>query len=154
MTVSPGDPAPKFSLTADDGTVHSNASLKGRPFVLYFYPKNDTPGCTREACGFQANLPAFAKLGVTVLGVSKDGPASHQKFRAKYDLTFPLLSDPDLKAIHAFGVWKEKVLYGKKSLGLERSTFLIDAKGVVRKVWCKVKVDGHADAVMAALAEL
>jgi peroxiredoxin Q/BCP len=154
MTIDPGDKAPAFKLTADDSATYANASLMGQPYVLYFYPKDDTPGCTREACAFQANLPDFTKLGALVLGVSKDGPASHQKFRAKYGLAFPLLSDPDLATIQAFGVWKEKVLYGKKSLGLERSTFLVDAKGVVRKVWRKVKVDGHAEAVLEALKAL
>ena len=148
-----GDKAPAFSLPATDGGV-SSAQLKGKPFVLYFYPKDDTSGCTAEACGFRDNLPDFAKLGVTVIGVSKDGLASHEKFKKKYDLTFPLASDEDGAVCEAYGVWVEKSMYGKKYMGIERSTFLIDGKGVIRVAWRKVSVTGHVDEVKTAIKTL
>jgi peroxiredoxin Q/BCP len=121
---------------------------------LYFYPKDDTPGCTKEACAFQDGTAQFAKVDACVLGVSRDTPERHAKFKAKYGLAFPLLADTEAKLCQAYGVWKEKTLYGKTSMGIERSTFLIDARGVVRRIWRKVKVDGHAAEVIAALQKL
>ncbi|MDE1901096.1 MAG: peroxiredoxin [Alphaproteobacteria bacterium] len=149
-----GRPAPAFTLPATRIGKASLKDLKGKPFVLYFYPKDDTSGCTTEACGFRDALPAFAKLGVTVIGVSKDSLASHEKFAKKYDLTFPLASDADGDICEKFGVWKEKSMYGRKYMGIERSTFLIDGKGVVRAVWRKVSVTGHIDEVAGAIAGL
>ena len=149
-----GDKAPAFDVAADGGSRISLKGLKGRKAVLYFYPKDDTPGCTAESCAFRDNLPAFGKLDAQVVGISKDSPASHDKFKAKYSLNFPLASDGDGSVCAAYGVWKEKSMYGKKYMGIERSTFLIDEKGVIRQVWRKVKVDGHADEVMAALKSL
>jgi len=148
----PGQPAPPFALPSDDGTVVSLASLRGKRVVLYFYPKDDTPGCTREACSFQESLPLFTDAGVVLLGVSRDGAAAHQRFRKKYDLTFPLLTDADGAVHRAYGAWGEKVFYGKKTEGVIRTTVLIDAEGRVLRVFAPVKVDGHADAVLATLA--
>ena len=122
--------------------------------VLYFYPKDDTPGCTREACAFRDQKAALKKRGAVVLGVSGDSVASHEKFRAKYKLNFPLLADPDKAVAKKYGAWGEKVLYGRKTVGMIRSTFVIDAEGVVRKVFPRVKVDGHDEQVLAALDEL
>ena len=148
-----GDKAPAFTLPSTAGEV-SSAALKGKLFVLYFYPKDDTPGCTTEACGFRDALPDFGKLGVTVIGVSKDSLASHEKFKKKFDLLFPLASDEDGAVCEAYGVWVEKSMYGKKYMGIDRSTFVIDGKGVIRAVWRKVSVPGHADEVKKAIAEL
>lgn len=150
MTVTVGQPAPAFTVATDEGT-RSLADYKGRRLVLYFYPKDDTSGCTSEAQQFRDELAGFAAAGAEILGVSKDSVASHQKFRAKHDLPFPLASDADGALCEAFGVWKEKSMYGKKYMGIERSTFLIDADGVVRKEWRKVKVTGHAKDVLSAL---
>ena len=149
-----GDKIPSFSMATTDGSVISVAQLKGSVFVLYFYPKDDTSGCTAEACGFRDALPQFAKLGVQVIGVSKDSIASHKKFAAKYDLPFPLASDPECVFASACGVWIEKSMYGRKYMGIDRSTFLIDGKGIVRAVWRKVSVPGHVEAVRAALNDL
>jgi peroxiredoxin Q/BCP len=146
-----GQPAPAFSLPGDDGKTWSLAGLKGKPVVLYFYPKDSTPGCTVEACDFRDQLGRATQKGAVVLGVSRDSLKSHEKFRAAQSLNFPLLSDPDLVTHTAFGAWGKKVMYGKEVEGTIRSTFLIDGKGVVRKAWMKVKVDGHVDDVMAAL---
>ena len=154
MAVKEGERAPDFSMATDDGGKVSLKSLKGKNVVLYFYPKDDTPGCTKEACAFRDNLPDFSKVKATVIGVSKDSVESHQKFKKKYALPFPLASDPDGKVTKAYGVWKKKSLYGREFMGIERSTFLIDAKGVVRKIWRKVKVGGHADEVLESLGEL
>jgi peroxiredoxin Q/BCP len=132
----------------------SLTALRGAPLVLFFYPKDNTPGCTKEACGFRDALPDFSGLQCQVFGVSKDGEASHVKFRDKFELNFPLLSDVDGALCEAMGVWVEKSMYGKKYMGIDRSTFLIDADGVVRKAWRKVKVPGHVDEVLAALKEL
>ncbi len=134
------------------GTV-SLKELKGKKFVLYFYPKDDTSGCTKEACDFQKNLARFKKAGVTVIGVSKDGIESHGKFAKKYRLSFPLASDESLKAAKAFGVWIEKSLYGRKYMGMDRATFLIDGTGNILKSWRKVKVPGHVEDVLAAAKE-
>ncbi len=130
------------------------ADFAGRIVVLFFYPKDDTPGCTREACAFRDRRAALTKLGVQVLGVSADDVASHEKFRDKYRLNFPLLADVDHKVAEKYGAWREKNMYGKKSMGIQRSTFLIDAAGKVARVWKKVNVDGHDDEVLAAVKEL
>ncbi len=149
-----GSSAPDFSLPATQiGTV-SRANLKGKACVLYFYPKDDTSGCTAEACGFRDQLPAFKKLGITVIGVSKDNLASHEKFAKKYDLTFPLASDESGEVCERFGVWVQKSMYGRTYMGIERSTFLIDAKGIIRAVWRKVSVPGHIEEVQKVIADL
>ena len=146
--------APDFTLPADDGSKVKLSDLRGKPVVLYFYPKDDTPGCTREACAFRDQKKDLAKLGAVVLGVSPDTAASHEKFKAKFKLNFPLLADADHKVAEKYGAWREKTLYGKKSLGIQRSTWLIDAQGKVARVWKKVNVDGHDEQVLAALKEL
>jgi thioredoxin-dependent peroxiredoxin len=148
-----GKKVPAFSVPSTDGPLKSK-DLAGSPYVLYFYPKDDTPGCTLEGQGFRDTQAAFKRLGVRVLGVSRDSMASHDKFRAKYSLPFDLLSDADEKLCKQFDVIKEKNMYGKKVLGIERSTFLVDADGVLRKEWRKVKVDGHVDEVLAAAKAL
>jgi thioredoxin-dependent peroxiredoxin len=152
--VEPGKKAPDFTLPADDGGKIKLSSLCGQPVVLYFYPRDDTPGCTREACAFRDQKSVLAKLGAKVLGVSADGVDSHVKFRDKFELNFPLLADEDHKVAEKYGAWREKNLYGKISMGIQRSTFLIDAEGTVAKVWKKVNVDGHDEEVIAALKEL
>lgn len=149
-----GDKTPAFSLPATDGKIVSAEAMHGRNFVLYFYPKDDTSGCTKQACGFRDAMPAFDKLGVTIIGVSKDSLVSHEKFRKKYDLNFPLAADEDCKIAERFGVWVEKSMYGRKYMGIERSTFLIDGQGIVRAVWRKVSVPGHIEAVQKALESL
>jgi peroxiredoxin Q/BCP len=154
MTLKVGDKAPDFTLQSDGGGKVSLKDLKGKTVVLYFYPKDDTSGCTAEACAFRDQLPDFSKLKATVLGLSKDSVDSHDKFKAKYDLTFPLLSDIDGKVTKAYGAWVEKSMYGRKYMGIDRSTFLIDGKGVIRRVWRKVKVPGHAEEVLKAAAAL
>jgi len=154
MAVKEGDRAPDFSMETDEGGKVSLKSLKGKTVVLYFYPKDDTPGCTKEACAFRDNLPDFSKVKAAVIGVSKDSVETHRKFKKKYGITFPLASDADGKVCKAYGVWKKKSLYGREFMGIERSTFLIDAKGVVRKIWRKVKVDGHAEDVLEAVGAL
>lgn len=152
--LSAGDKAPDFKLATGEGESVSRASLKGHPFVLYFYPKDDTSGCTKEAIDFSAALAKFEKLGVTVLGVSKDSLPSHEKFKKKHKLKLELGSDPDLKTATAYGVWVEKSMYGRKYMGMERATFLVDAKGVIAEAWHKVKVPGHVEAVLAAAKTL
>ena len=154
MGVKVGDKAPDFTLPADGGGTLSLKALKGKTVVLYFYPKDDTSGCTAEACAFRDALPDFSKVKAEIVGVSRDPVASHDKFKAKYDLPFPLASDVDGKVCQAYGVWVEKSMYGKKYMGIERSTFLIDGKGVVRELWRKVKVPGHAEEVLAAAEAL
>jgi peroxiredoxin Q/BCP len=149
-----GKKAPDFTLPADDGTKVKLSSLRGQPVVLYFYPRDDTPGCTREACGFRDQKQKLAKLGAVVLGVSTDSVESHQKFRDKHRLNFPLLADTEHKVAEKYGAWRQKVRFGKKAMGIQRSTFLIDADGVVRKVWKSVKPDGHEAQVIAALEAL
>ena len=152
--IQEGKQAPDFVLASSEGGEVSLKSLKGKAVVLYFYPKDDTPGCTREACAFRDSQPALKRKGVVVLGVSADSLAAHGKFKAKYKLNFPLLSDPDKAVARKYGAWGEKVLYGKKSVGMIRSTFVIDAEGVVRKVFPRVKVDGHADKVLEVVSQL
>jgi peroxiredoxin Q/BCP len=154
MSLKVGDKAPDFALASDGGGKVSLKDLKGNAVVLYFYPKDDTSGCTAEACAFRDSLPDFSKAKATVLGVSKDSVGSHDKFKSKYGLTFPLLSDPDGKMIEAYGAWVEKSMYGRKYMGIDRSTFLIDGKGVIRGIWRKVKVRGHTEEVLKAAAAL
>ena len=149
-----GGKVPDFALATDAGTEMNRAGLKGRPYVLYFYPKDNTSGCTREAVDFSAAMAKFARLGVQVLGVSRDSLASHEKFRDKHKLKLVLASDPDAEAARAFGVWGEKTLYGRKFMGVERATFLVDAKGNIAEAWRKVKVPGHVEAVLAAAKKL
>lgn len=152
--IEPGSKAPDFTLPSDDGGKIKLSALKGQPVVLYFYPRDDTPGCTREACAFRDQKSALANLGAKVLGVSADTLESHGKFRAKFELNFPLLADVDHKVAEKYGAWREKNLYGKKSMGIQRSTYLIDADGKVARVWKKVNVDGHDAEVIAAIKEL
>ena len=154
MSLTEGALAPDFSLPATGGRTISLSRLKGKPFVLYFYPRADTPGCTREACAFQAGLPDFSGLGVTIIGVSKDSMKALEKFAEKYTLEFPLASDPETRMIDAYGAWVEKSMYGKKYMGIERSTLLVDAEGKVAKIWPKVKIDGHAEDVLKAVKAL
>ena len=154
MSPDVGDKAPNFSMPTSGGGDVSLQALAGRPFVLYFYPKDDTSGCTKEACGFRDALPDFSALNVDVIGVSKDTVAKHDKFTAKYDLNFRLASDEDGVVCEAFDVWKEKRLYGRTYMGIERSTFLIDGSGIIRQAWRKVRVPNHVDAVLAAVKEL
>ena len=154
MSLQEGVAAPAFTMPASGGRTVSSEALKGRPYVLYFYPKADTPGCTKEACAFQEALPQLGHIGVEVIGVSKDKMPPIEKFAEKYGLKFPLASDESTEVAQAFGVWVEKSNYGKKYMGMERSTFLIDKNGVVAKIWPKVKVEGHAAAVLAAVRAL
>jgi peroxiredoxin Q/BCP len=149
--LKPGDPAPSFDMPTDDGRV-SLAALKGKTVVLYFYPKDDTPGCTTEAQAFTALAGDFAKAGAVVVGVSRDTAAKHGKFRKKYGLNVLLGSDEDGSVTEAYGVWVEKSLYGRQYMGIERATFLIGPDGVIRQIWRKVKVAGHAEQVLAAIA--
>ena len=148
-----GDLAPDFELPADDGGRVRLSELRGRLVVLYFYPKDDTPGCTKEACDFRDALPGLSKEGVIVLGVSPDPAPSHADFRAKLGLNFPLLADEDHSVAEDYGVWKEKMMYGNTYWGVERSTFFIDESGMVRKAWRRVDPEGHADEVVAAIRE-
>lgn len=152
--IEEGKKAPDFTLATDADEKIKLSSLRGSPVVLYFYPKDDTPGCTKEACAFRDQKTALKKAGATVLGVSPDDVASHAKFRDKFDLNFPLLADVGHKVADKYGAWREKNMYGKKSMGIQRSTFLIDADGKVAKVWKRVKVDGHDEAVLEAIAAL
>lgn len=147
-----GDTIPDFHLNNEDGNTISNAGLEGQRFVLYFYPKDDTPGCTKEACGFRDNLPAFDKLKVPVFGISADDEKTHGKFVKKYNLNFSLLADADHATCDAFGTWVEKSMYGRKYFGIQRATFVVDGKGKVEQVWGKVSPEGHADEVLAYLS--
>jgi peroxiredoxin Q/BCP len=152
--IEPGMKAPAFSLKSGNGGRVRLADLRGRPVVLYFYPRDDTPGCTREACAFRDQHSQLKKHGATVLGVSTDSVESHAKFAGKYGLNFPLLADVDHTVAEKYGAWREKNMYGKKSMGIQRSTFLIDADGKLAKVWKRVNVDGHEQEVLEALAEI
>ena len=154
MTLTVGDKAPAFNLPTDGGGTLALKDLKGKTVVLYFYPKDDTPGCTTEAQGFRDAIKDFEKAGAVIVGASKDSVARHDKFKAKYDLPFHLVSDEDGTLCEAYGVWVEKNMYGRKYMGIQRATFLIDEKGVVRETWPKVKVKEHAAEVLAAVKAL
>ena len=147
----PGQPAPDFTLPVTGGGEITLSALRGAPVVLFFYPRDDTPGCTKESIGFSERLPDFAEAGVRVFGISRDSMDKHDKFAAKHTLTVPLLSDTDGAVTEAYEVWVEKNMYGKKSMGIERATYLIDATGKIAQVWRKVKVPGHVDAVLDAV---
>ena len=149
--VEEGAPAPDFELRSDEGETVTLSALRGKPVVLYFYPKDDTPGCTTEACEFRDAYDRFREQGVEILGVSPDTEASHRKFKSKYELPFTLLADPDHRAAEAFGVWKEKRNYGKTYMGIERSTFVIDADGKVAKAMRGIRPAGHAAQVLETL---
>jgi len=149
MKLETGDPAPQFTLPDQDGRPVDLASYRGRKVVVYFYPQDDTPGCTKEACQFNDNLTGFEGAGVDVLGISADDAASHQRFRAKYGLGFTLLTDAGHQVVTSYGAYGEKVLYGKPTVGVIRSTFIVDAGGRIERAWYGVRVDGHAAAVLA-----
>src|SRR5215467_3428810 len=155
-TAAKGDPkvgqkAPDFTVMTDEGTKVKLSDFKGKKLVLYFYPKDDTPGCTKEACAFRDGIDEIKAKGAVVIGVSTDSVDSHKKFKSKFDLNFPLLADSDKKIVEAYGTWKEKSMYGKKYMGIERTTFVIDEQGKVSHIFPKVKVDQHYDEVVAAL---
>ena len=154
MSVGEGDIAPEFEMAATGGRMASSAALKGKPFVLYFYPKADTPGCTKEACAFQEALPQLGKIGLDVVGVSPDKMPPIERFAAKYKLTFPLASDEAKTVAERYGTWVEKSMYGRKYMGMERSTFLVGADGRIAKAWRKVSVAGHAEEVLKAARAL
>ncbi len=154
MSVNPGDKAPDFTLPTDGGGSVTLSKLRGRPAVLYFYPKDDTSGCTAEACGFRDAFPDYGKSGAVVIGVSRDSVASHDKFKKKHRLPFILASDEKGEVTERYGVWVEKSMYGRKYMGIDRSTFLIDKDGVVRGAWRKVKVGGHVAEVLKAVQAL
>ena len=154
MTLTAGDAAPPFTLPADGGSTVSLAALGGRKIVLYFYPKDDTSGCTKEAIAFNGLKPQFAAAGAEIIGVSADSVASHDKFKAKYGLGFTLASDETMEMLNRYGVWVEKSMYGRKYMGIERTTILIDSAGKIARIWPKVKVEGHAEEVLAAAQSL
>ncbi|MDX2074559.1 MAG: thioredoxin-dependent thiol peroxidase [Alphaproteobacteria bacterium] len=153
-SLNPGDKAPAFDMEASNDTRMSLSALAGKNIVLYFYPKDDTPGCTIEAKDFRDLMKDFEKANTVIIGVSKDSVKSHDKFKEKYCLPFPLGSDEDGSVCEAYGVWVEKSMYGKKYMGIQRATFLIDGKGIIRNVWPKVSVDGHAKEVLEAARAL
>ncbi len=150
--IEPGSKAPSFTLADDTGNKVKLSDLKGNPVVIYFYPRDDTPGCTKEACAFRDRFEELKRLGVQLIGISGDTAESHAKFREKFSLPFPLLVDSDHVVSEKYGAYREKNMYGKISMGIQRSTFLIDQDGKVTKVWKRVKVDGHVDQVIAALS--
>jgi len=152
--IAEGQAAPDFTLQDQDGNSVSLSGLKGTPIVLYFYPKDDTPGCTTEACAFRDARADYESAGAVVLGVSPDDVKSHRKFADKFSLPFPLLADPDHAVCDAYGVWKEKNMYGRKYFGVERTTFLIDRDGTIARIFPKVKVKGHSDVVLEAVKEV
>jgi peroxiredoxin Q/BCP len=154
MVVKVGSPAPDFTLPRDGNLTLSLSQLKGKNIILYFYPKDDTPGCTLESCGFRDSYKDFQKFNTEIIGVSKDSVESHNKFKDKYSLPFPLVSDKDGNLCETFDVWKEKSMYGKKYMGIERSTFLIDAQGVLHEIWRGVKVPGHIEEVLQTVKKL
>jgi peroxiredoxin Q/BCP len=154
MALAAGDKAPSFKIMTDEGETISPSSLKGSPYVLYFYPKDDTSGCTKEAIAFSEHLKKFEKAGLRVIGVSKDSIESHAKFRKKHKLKITLGADPDIKMAEAWGVWGEKSLYGRKYMGMERASFLVNGKGTIIQAWRKVKVPGHVEAVLEAAKAL
>jgi peroxiredoxin Q/BCP len=150
--IDKGDMAPDFTLPADDGSQVNLSSLRGKKVVLYFYPKDDTPGCTTQACGLREEMPRIEEENTVVLGVSPDSVESHKKFKQKFGLNFPLLADTEKKVAEAYGVWKSKSMYGKSFLGIERSTFIIDEEGRIQEAWRKVKPAGHAEKVLGAIS--
>src|SRR5713226_2684645 len=150
--LKPGDPAPNVNLQTDTGETFRLSSLEGKNVVLYFFPKADTPGCTKESCEFRDASKKFSKANTVIVGVSPDAARAQARFKQKFDLPFILLADVDHKAAEAYGVWKEKSMYGKKYMGIERTTFVIDTNGVIKKIFPKVKVEGHAEEVLAAIA--
>lgn len=154
MTLNIGDQAPDFSLYSDQDQLITLKNLRGKKVILYFYPKDNTPGCTREACDFRDNLNQFETKNTVVLGISKDNPAKHQKFKEKYSLPFTLLSDVEGKVCQAYGVIDKKNLFGNTFLGIQRSTFLIDEEGIIRAIWRKVKVTGHIEKILTELSEV
>ena len=154
IAVQPGDPAPAFAAPDQSGSVISLAALKGKVIVLYFYPKDDTPGCTREACAFRDEFAAFQRRGAVVLGVSTDPVKAHKKFAEKFNLPFPLLADEKKEIVTAYGVWGEKTFMGRKYMGTNRVTFLIGPDGRIRQIWPKVKPEEHAAEVLAAISQL
>jgi peroxiredoxin Q/BCP len=147
----PGDPAPEIALPNESGELFRLSSLRGKNVVLYFYPKADTPGCTKEACGFRDAAAQFQQANAVIVGVSPDVSAAQARFKQKFDLPFTLLADTDHRAAEAYGVWKEKSMYGKKYMGIERTTFVIGPDGIIKKIFPKVKVEGHTKEVLAAL---
>ncbi|MEQ8506727.1 MAG: thioredoxin-dependent thiol peroxidase [Rhodospirillales bacterium] len=154
MTLNVGDKAPDFNLPTDGGGTLALKDLKGKKVVLYFYPKDDTPGCTTEAQAFRDAIKTFEKAGAVIVGASKDSVARHDKFKTKYDLPFQLVSDEEGTLCESYGVWVEKNMYGRKYMGIQRATFLIDEKGVIRHIWPKVKVKEHADDVLEKIKDL
>ncbi len=152
--LSIGNPAPDFDLPADGGSRIKLSSFKGQKVVLYFYPKDDTPGCTAESCNFRDHKKDFEKLGAQIIGLSKDSVKKHDKFKEKYDLNFPLASDEGSDTCERYGVWVEKSMYGRKYMGIDRATFLIDEKGNITAIWRKVKVPGHVDEVAKAITDM
>ena len=153
-TPKEGSKAPEIDLPTDNGGNFRLSDMKGETVLVYFYPKDDTPGCTAQACSLNENLKSLERLGVAVVGISKDSVKKHDKFKAKYDLQFPLASDEEGDVCERYGVWVEKSMYGRKYMGIERTSFLIDADGKIAKIWPKVKVDGHTEEVLAAIKEL
>lgn len=153
INLKPGQKAPNFTLETGDGKKLELASLRGKKVVLYFYPRDNTPGCTREACAFRDGKAKLTRRGAVVLGVSTDSAESHRKFAEKYDLNFPLLADTEKKVAEKYGAWQEKNMYGKKSMGIVRSTFVIDEEGRILEVFPRVRVDGHLDQVLEALGK-
>ena len=151
MTVTIGEKAPDFLLPRDGGGTISLSEFKGQKVVLYFYPKDDTPGCTQQACALNENLSSFNKLQAQIIGVSKDSVKKHDKFKEKYALNFPLASDENGTTCEDYGVWVQKSMYGRKYMGIERTTFLIDEDGKIKRIWNKVKIEGHAQELMEAL---
>ena len=154
VKLQPGSKAPAFALADQDGDTVALGDFAGSPLVVYFYPADDTPGCTKEACQFNDNLRAFSRTGAAVVGISPDDAASHKRFRKKYGLRFPLLSDPGHRTMQRYGAWGEKTMYGTRTVGVIRSTFLVGPDGKVRRAWYHVRADGHAQKVLAALEEL
>ena len=154
MSLSEGEKAPDFDVPADGAGRASLKAVAGKTVVLYFYPKDDTPGCTKEACGFRQLIDDFDAAGAVIIGVSKDSVKKHDKFKAKYELPFTLASDEAGEICEAYGTWIEKSMYGRTYMGIERATFVIDGQGVVRKIWRKVKVPGHVDAVLDVVRDL
>lgn len=154
MTVNIGDKAPDFTLAGTGGKDITLSNYKGQIVVMYFYPRDDTPGCTKQACSFSDNFNALKKLNVAVIGISKDSVKSHEKFKEKYGLNFDLGADTEKTVIDAFGSWVEKSMYGKKYMGINRDTFLIDEQGIIRHIWRKVKVEGHTEEVLTEIEKL